>query len=160
MTACGDCGHPAHAGRCFTVSKGVLRGTLNGCECKTRRVADVRGPDPRDQPAARSHRAGTRSGGAVDDAGPAMAVEPECERCAGTGARMLAGEPYWKEACGECGGEGRTYDPPATITSVQGALDGLAEACQRYEAALSERGLRWLLRDVLTDAPDPCERRN
>ena len=30
----------------------------------------------------------------------------ECEKCIGTGARFIAGEPVISEACGECSGEG------------------------------------------------------
>ena len=32
--------------------------------------------------------------------------EKPCEKCSGTGARHVAGEPVTSEACGECSGEG------------------------------------------------------
>ena len=42
---------------------------------------------------------------ALDDYRWAKGEKP-CEKCNGTGARHVAGEPVVSEACGECSGEG------------------------------------------------------
>jgi len=39
-------------------------------------------------------------------------------------------------------------------------MDGLTEACRRFAEQEGIKATGWLLRDVLTDAPDAHERRN
>ena len=58
------------------------------------------------------------------------------------------------------GGAPDDAGPAATLGSVQHALDGLAAACRQFAEQEGIKASGWLLRDVLTDAPDALERRN